>query len=347
MEPFAPVPVRVIRDDTLSRTARALYSALAARRNRRTGECNPRLSIIAGDVGCSRATVIRCLTELEAAGLLRIERVSGRANRYHFLPTSCTSATPVDPLSSCTGATPEQDARGCTHATGSSCTHATGVVAPMQLPPDLILMNEPDVLEPEEEEPESAPPLTPDQLRARRALTDRTPSLFAGLDRAWFIAAVEYDLGDRPHLAAFAGWFGAVAADYFARAAWRLRENDPHLAAAWAGSLARMSATRPEVEAAFAWEGDHPQAGTFSRGDRFNRVRARVEQRRAPADRSAPPRTPTHGGELEAAWSAASDQERTEALRWAHAQGFKPGTAALEQAALQELRRRSQSCANG
>ena len=61
----------------------AVYCYLQRRADRR-GECFPKARTIAADIGSSRATVFRALSDLEAVGLIgsRPERRTGRVNRF-------------------------------------------------------------------------------------------------------------------------------------------------------------------------------------------------------------------------------------------------------------------------
>lgn len=72
-----------------------LFIALSVNRN--TGKANPGLRTIAKNTGFGVNTVQDCLKELEASGLLKVDRKSRKYNIYE--PTQYVSANRLDPVS--------------------------------------------------------------------------------------------------------------------------------------------------------------------------------------------------------------------------------------------------------
>jgi hypothetical protein len=89
-EPFARLPHRILRDSTLTDSARLLFAALDRFKNKRSSDCFPSHARLAAEIGCSRWSVIRAEAELEAAGYLAVSRESGRPNRYELMVPICT-----------------------------------------------------------------------------------------------------------------------------------------------------------------------------------------------------------------------------------------------------------------
>ena len=82
--PYAKTPLHVLKDSNLPLATRAVYAALDAHHNRKTGQCNPSLSRLASYLGVSRLTVIRHLAVLETAGYIGIDRETGLGNHYRL-----------------------------------------------------------------------------------------------------------------------------------------------------------------------------------------------------------------------------------------------------------------------
>ena len=78
---YAKVPNSVLRDASLSVTARLLYSVLDGRRADRGQRVS--LSVLAADLGVSESTVRRAAGELEGQGLLKRSR-TGRTNSWRL-----------------------------------------------------------------------------------------------------------------------------------------------------------------------------------------------------------------------------------------------------------------------
>lgn len=85
---FAPIPVTLATDPTVSPSAKAVYLALASHANYQTRKCWPSIGRIAGMTGLSDETVSRAMLELERHGWIsRSVRRSknGRWNGYLYV----------------------------------------------------------------------------------------------------------------------------------------------------------------------------------------------------------------------------------------------------------------------
>src|SRR5215831_10437736 len=88
---FLIVSKELAADNRLSVTAKLLLAQLLDHRNRRTGQCNPQILTLAGELGIYRTTVIRGLAELKRAGWIETKR-GQNGNRYTF-PAKSQNAT--------------------------------------------------------------------------------------------------------------------------------------------------------------------------------------------------------------------------------------------------------------
>lgn len=70
-------------DKTISATAKLLFGQLLEHRNRKTGQCNPEINTLAGEIGAHRTSVMRALAELQRSGRIEIHRTQ-RGNYYKF-----------------------------------------------------------------------------------------------------------------------------------------------------------------------------------------------------------------------------------------------------------------------
>ena len=80
---FLIVTKAVLADKRISTTAKLVLAQLMDHRNKTTGQCNPRESSLAEELGISRQTVLRGLKELRRAGWIQAKR-GQNGNRYEF-----------------------------------------------------------------------------------------------------------------------------------------------------------------------------------------------------------------------------------------------------------------------
>jgi DNA-binding transcriptional MocR family regulator len=83
-QPVLIITKELIADNRISLTARLLLAQLLEHRNKTTGQCNPRETTLAKELGSSRRTVIRKLKELRGAGLIEVKRGRRKANNYEI-----------------------------------------------------------------------------------------------------------------------------------------------------------------------------------------------------------------------------------------------------------------------
>lgn len=81
--PFVCLPDAAIWQPGLSAHAKCLFAALLSYRNRRTGMCNPRLTLLADRLGKSLRTIKRALDQLRRAGMVIVQRTLF-GNRYEI-----------------------------------------------------------------------------------------------------------------------------------------------------------------------------------------------------------------------------------------------------------------------
>lgn len=88
---FTQIPNSILRDTTISPPAKALY-ALILSYSWGKGSAFPGHELLARELGASKRSVVRWTSELQASGLLKIERRgSAKPNLYHLeseVPTS-------------------------------------------------------------------------------------------------------------------------------------------------------------------------------------------------------------------------------------------------------------------
>src|SRR5947209_2768209 len=87
LEPYARVPRKLLNDDLMPSTAKAVYAALDGYLNKKTGDCSPPLGRLAADLGVSQRWLIHMLAWLESHGWVVVERSCGRRNRYLSEPS--------------------------------------------------------------------------------------------------------------------------------------------------------------------------------------------------------------------------------------------------------------------
>jgi len=74
---FLIVAKEFLADNRISVTAKLLFALLEDHENKRTGQCNPRQSKLAQELGISQDTVQRGLSELREAGFIEMKRTRG------------------------------------------------------------------------------------------------------------------------------------------------------------------------------------------------------------------------------------------------------------------------------
>jgi len=80
---FLIVTKAVLADKRISTTAKVVLAQLMDHRNKTTGQCNPRETSLAEELGISRRTVLRALKELRCVGWIQAKR-GQNGNRYEF-----------------------------------------------------------------------------------------------------------------------------------------------------------------------------------------------------------------------------------------------------------------------
>jgi len=75
----------LLQSTVLSNTAKLLLCLLQDHCNKQTGQCNPRIQTLAGELGVSRSTIDRGLRRLRELGLIQI-LWGQRASRYQIAP---------------------------------------------------------------------------------------------------------------------------------------------------------------------------------------------------------------------------------------------------------------------
>ena len=129
-EPFACLPVALIRNAALSPQARCLYMILASYANAEQ-ICWPSRSRLAADIGLSVRTVARLLKGLEGVGLIERKASTGRTTTYRLLnPTICLVENSGEPTAreglSLSGEVINVPATGDTDVPGDVSVPATG-----------------------------------------------------------------------------------------------------------------------------------------------------------------------------------------------------------------------------
>jgi len=81
------------RDSDLPLPTRAVLTAVILHANNETGIAWPSVNLLAAETGLHRATVVRHLGELRAAGILKWTHDPGRPNRYQVDPKALSSRT--------------------------------------------------------------------------------------------------------------------------------------------------------------------------------------------------------------------------------------------------------------
>jgi hypothetical protein len=85
--------------DELSLGAKVVGSRIAHHHNIETGQCNPGVEKLVLGTGISQSSVRRHVTELEAAGWLRVDRTLGRySNSYELLLPTLSALTGINPV---------------------------------------------------------------------------------------------------------------------------------------------------------------------------------------------------------------------------------------------------------
>jgi len=115
--PFVQVSLAVL-DLGLSDKAERVYIRLRAFRNRRTGRCDPRRSVLADRLRCSVDTIDRALRELQLAGLVEVVHRTGHSSLYRVRWAPLEVAAPTRP--------PAPVRRGEPHPRGTQVPHPRG-----------------------------------------------------------------------------------------------------------------------------------------------------------------------------------------------------------------------------
>jgi DNA-binding transcriptional MocR family regulator len=89
---FLIVGKAIAADTRLSATAKLLYAQLYDHRNKRTGQCNPKQSLLARELGISMDTVQRHLSQLRQHGFVVITR--GQNGCRYEIPETATCGFP-------------------------------------------------------------------------------------------------------------------------------------------------------------------------------------------------------------------------------------------------------------
>ena len=82
---YSSIPAAILRDRSLSPTAKLVVGALLAHLYGGATECWPSVAKIAERIGAGRSAVKTAIAALEAAGILGVRRRNGRSTRYQFL----------------------------------------------------------------------------------------------------------------------------------------------------------------------------------------------------------------------------------------------------------------------
>jgi DNA-binding MarR family transcriptional regulator len=84
VQPVCRIPLEVMRDSGLSALSRLAYGVLVSFCAPNTNECSASLVEIADRMGVTPQNVSRLIQNLEAPGVITVERenVRGKANRY-------------------------------------------------------------------------------------------------------------------------------------------------------------------------------------------------------------------------------------------------------------------------
>lgn len=97
--------LRKILETEVSPSCKSLLMALAIRSSE-SRECWPSVPRLMKDTGLCRATVMKCLSELESLGHLSVIRESGKSNRYTLTRPADRPVQQIDPSTEQTGTRP-------------------------------------------------------------------------------------------------------------------------------------------------------------------------------------------------------------------------------------------------
>lgn len=134
--PFVCLPDAAICHPGLSSHAKILFAALLSHRNWKSGLCNPGLKTLAQELGKSLSTIRRALAQLARAGMVLVNRTLF-GNRYEIATPDRWQTT----ISATDCALTDEQ---CASLTDERCVRSR------------VSAQEPDVLEPEEEQPAAA-----------------------------------------------------------------------------------------------------------------------------------------------------------------------------------------------
>jgi biotin operon repressor len=90
---MCPTIDQIIFATDLSATARLVFQALVWHRNRKTGQCNPRLGTLARELGLCKDTIWRAMNELRARGCIMSQK-GQRGCVYGFAPSASMNQKP-------------------------------------------------------------------------------------------------------------------------------------------------------------------------------------------------------------------------------------------------------------
>ena len=118
--------VAVFDLDEPTGAARIVLLVIAEHANAATGECWPSEARIARRAGVHPATVRRSIHDLEAAGLIAVDRSPGKVNRYLLLVDPAPIASAVNPAHRARGTKGEPRAQGAYTTSGMRGDPARG-----------------------------------------------------------------------------------------------------------------------------------------------------------------------------------------------------------------------------
>ena len=280
-EPFAKVPLSILRDDELHPQLIVVYALLEYYAFTQAGGdgdwCDVSRSTLAGDRGLlSDDHVGELLTQLHNAGKLRREQIDGKTWRCHLpvgrhTPRLQPGGSTARPPDSSRGVPPDSS-RGDppTPAGGSGDSPNKGF----------------RFGEREKERP-------PSPGKRRREDESTGPPLWAEKNRGEFAPELRRLMSEHQlaGMVEWREWFPEVAASFFTVKRW-LKDDDPACALEWAVSLIRLGATAEEVDTALIelrlrppMDGKEP---IRFREQYHNHLLHKIKSQRASARRSEP-----------------------------------------------------------